>query len=297
MFTQTETALVKRLKKISMLSAETLTKLRDAARLTSGTVLEIGAYIGGSTCAVGDVLRHRNRQLVSIECGGSYPDHPLPSHDILRDLHANLRAWDLGHVVTVIPKVLGDAFRDLPEVLRGKPKVDLLFIDADGNVGVHMFHVAPYLADRCVVVLDDYDEPTKGPGVRSYVAKAVATGSLECTTLEGGATWFGRLTGSARDLPALPFLPETGHCWLGFTPIDADYDDLEHGRRCPVELWEDDSVLGPAHLVHSAIRETGKGGFSFWRNMLYFSTSDNTNPNTNGRRYTARFGGHVVRLN
>ncbi len=52
-------------------------------------------------------------------------------------------------------------------------------------------------------------------------------------------------------------------------------------------LFEDGRPLGPAHAVHRSIRRDGRGRFSHWREALYFSTSDNSDPRTNGRLYVA----------
>jgi glucan phosphoethanolaminetransferase (alkaline phosphatase superfamily) len=51
---------------------------------------------------------------------------------------------------------------------------------------------------------------------------------------------------------------------------------------------EDDQPLGPAHTLHDLIRTTGKGRFSHWADVVYFSASDNTDPRLNGRRYAAK---------
>ena len=53
-----------------------------------------------------------------------------------------------------------------------------------------------------------------------------------------------------------------------------------------LRLYEDGKELGPAHSVHQTIRDAGKGAFSHWGTSLYFSASDNTDPATNGRKYT-----------
>jgi hypothetical protein len=58
-----------------------------------------------------------------------------------------------------------------------------------------------------------------------------------------------------------------------------------------LRVLENGVDLGPAHSGHTTIRSTGKGAFSHWQDSsgnvgLYFSTSDNTNPKTNGRSYT-----------
>jgi hypothetical protein len=65
-------------------------------------------------------------------------------------------------------------------------------------------------------------------------------------------------------------------------------DDLNEQRRSPVRLFEDGRLLGPGHDLHNAIRERGQGRYSHWLvgHDLLFSTSDNTDPNRNGRTYT-----------
>lgn len=65
-------------------------------------------------------------------------------------------------------------------------------------------------------------------------------------------------------------------------------DDLVNHSQSGLELFEDGRPLGPAHSYHDAIRASGKGAFSHWRGTLYFSSSDNTDPRTNGRSYRFR---------
>lgn len=57
-----------------------------------------------------------------------------------------------------------------------------------------------------------------------------------------------------------------------------------------LKLYENGKELGPAHTSHKDIRLYGKGRFSHWGNSLYFSSSDNTDPRKNGRRYTFTIG-------
>jgi glycosyltransferase involved in cell wall biosynthesis/GT2 family glycosyltransferase/tetratricopeptide (TPR) repeat protein len=66
-------------------------------------------------------------------------------------------------------------------------------------------------------------------------------------------------------------------------------DTNDANRRSPLILLEDGRPLGPAHAVHADIRLLGHGRFSFWNNSLWFSASDNTDPNSNGRRYEIDF--------
>lgn len=58
--------------------------------------------------------------------------------------------------------------------------------------------------------------------------------------------------------------------------------------RSTLVIQEDGQPLGPANALHQLIRETGLGAFSHWGAQLLFSTSDNSDPRTNGRVYRAR---------
>jgi len=52
-----------------------------------------------------------------------------------------------------------------------------------------------------------------------------------------------------------------------------------------VLLFEDDKPLGPGGSLHVYIRDRGQGQFSVWNNTLYFSSSDGSDCNTNGKKY------------
>ena len=57
--------------------------------------------------------------------------------------------------------------------------------------------------------------------------------------------------------------------------------------RSKFVVCEDHFQLGPAHSGLDEIAAKGGGRFSHWMGGFQFSTSDNSNPNTNGRVYTA----------
>ncbi len=66
----------------------------------------------------------------------------------------------------------------------------------------------------------------------------------------------------------------------------ADSDDNNH--RSTIELYENNKRIGPAHSNPLDIAEVGRGRFSHWRKngtTVFFSSSDNSNPQTNGRAY------------
>jgi len=65
-------------------------------------------------------------------------------------------------------------------------------------------------------------------------------------------------------------------------------DSEDDNHRSPIELYEDDKPLGPAHSTQDDVANLGHGRFSHWRKngtTLYWSSSDNSDPNTNGRAY------------
>jgi len=63
-----------------------------------------------------------------------------------------------------------------------------------------------------------------------------------------------------------------------------------------VRIFENGKEIGPAHSIHSDIRSKGNGRFSHWGTNLYLSASDNTDPRTNGRKYTYSVGGTTVAI-
>lgn len=65
-----------------------------------------------------------------------------------------------------------------------------------------------------------------------------------------------------------------------------------NGELSAARLYEDDKLLGPANSDRQEIVAEGRGRFQLFRDsssffgpVLLLSTSDNSNPNTNGRKY------------
>ncbi|WP_422003177.1 Gfo/Idh/MocA family protein [Reyranella sp.] len=88
---------------------------------------------------------------------------------------------------------------------------------------------------------------------------------------------------------APPFRPEGTSGWIADLPaaLHPLTDTNAEPHRSRLRLFEDGQALGPSHAGHESIRRTGRGAHSFWTEVLYFSTSDGSDPNTNGRSYTA----------
>jgi hypothetical protein len=65
-------------------------------------------------------------------------------------------------------------------------------------------------------------------------------------------------------------------------------DSVSSPYRSTLQLFENGLALGPAHSLHDDIRNIGQGKFSHWGAGVYFSTSDNSDPQANGRIYMAK---------
>ena len=84
-----------------------------------------------------------------------------------------------------------------------------------------------------------------------------------------------------------PFQSAEGGLWLANLPLDMHplTDTNGHTERSRLRLFEDAREVGPGHSLHDSIISQGKGRYSFWKDTLYFSTSDGSDPNVNGRLY------------
>jgi hypothetical protein len=78
---------------------------------------------------------------------------------------------------------------------------------------------------------------------------------------------------------------ETGFAYWAPLPPEL-LSDADLGSR--LSVLEDGTPLPHAHAVHLEIRERGAGRYSHWGSGVLFSTTDNSDPKTNGRRYSVR---------
>jgi len=83
-----------------------------------------------------------------------------------------------------------------------------------------------------------------------------------------------------------PYCKEIGKAWImPLVKLKHIADNEEHPHRSSLLLYEDDKLLQPSHALHEDIRQLGTGRYSHWNEALLFSTSDGSDPNTNGRKY------------
>ena len=91
-----------------------------------------------------------------------------------------------------------------------------------------------------------------------------------------------------RQILAGPFEHDQGRLWTT-CPLLPRGDDNDNPFASKLCLYENECRLTDAHHAHSAIRLAGGGRYSHWGNRLFFSTTDDSDPNANGRTYSFDF--------
>jgi hypothetical protein len=81
------------------------------------------------------------------------------------------------------------------------------------------------------------------------------------------------------------FTHEKGNCYVA--PLKKKLVSDSNGRS-RLTLFEDGQALPYAHSSHDDIREIGAGRYSHWGDTVFFSSSDNSDPSKNGRRYSVQ---------
>ena len=78
---------------------------------------------------------------------------------------------------------------------------------------------------------------------------------------------------------------ERGNCYVA--PLGRKLISDSNGRS-RLKLFENGQELPFPHSSHDEIRELGAGRYSHWGDAVFFSSSDNSDPAKNGRRYSVR---------
>jgi hypothetical protein len=185
----------------SMLHLDVLILIYHFAKICSGAVLEIGAFVGGATIAAAFGIRDsgQNKRQIAIEPGGSVKHKRLGTRNILRDLERNLARERVADLVTLIK---GQSFK--PETVAavhgalGADEVGLLILDADAAKRRDIDGYRHKLIDGAWMVIDDCygaDGNEKITTSRTDVDALVAAGLLEPLGFYGWSTWVGRWWG------------------------------------------------------------------------------------------------------
>ena len=86
-----------------------------------------------------------------------------------------------------------------------------------------------------------------------------------------------------------PFRTDGGNAWMATAPWPLPAETRGWRDGFTTCLYEDGVRLPHAHALHDAIRTSGGGLYSHLGRWIWFSASDNSDPNTNGHRYEVDF--------
>jgi hypothetical protein len=193
--------LLKIRERYSMLHLDVLILIYHFAKMCSGAILEIGAFVGGATIAAAFGVRDsgQKKKLIAIEPGGSVRHKRLGTRNILRDLDRNLTRERVTDFVTLIK---GQSFK--PETVSAvrrvldSDQVGLLILDADAAKRRDIDCYRDKFAEKAWMVIDDCygaDANEKITPSRADVDALVEAGCLEPLGFYGWSTWIGRWCG------------------------------------------------------------------------------------------------------
>jgi L-amino acid N-acyltransferase YncA/predicted O-methyltransferase YrrM len=190
--------------KYSMLHLDVLILIYHFAKICSGNILEIGAFVGGATIAAAFGVRDSGtrKKLITIEPGGSVKHKRLGTRNIFRDLERNLAKQGVSEMVTLIRGRSFDAATTRAvNMALGQDKIGLLILDADAAKQRDIQCYRDRLVDNCWMVIDDYygvDSNAKITPSRADVDALTTAGHLETLGFYGWSTWVGRWRGAHR---------------------------------------------------------------------------------------------------
>jgi L-amino acid N-acyltransferase YncA/predicted O-methyltransferase YrrM len=189
--------------KYSMLHLDVLLLIYHFAKICSGSILEIGAFVGGATISAAFGVRDSGQQkkLIAIEPGGRVKHKRLGTRNILRDLERNLARQRVSEMITLIKGRSFDSETiSVVHQALGSDEIGLLILDADSGKRRDIECYRDKLSEGCWMIIDDYsraDSNVKSAPSREDVDALVAAGALELLGFYGWSTWVGRWRGRA----------------------------------------------------------------------------------------------------
>jgi SAM-dependent methyltransferase len=82
-----------------------------------------------------------------------------------------------------------------------------------------------------------------------------------------------------------PYTPNGGHAFVSPIPAAIEQLRIKSPDQWRLIITENEKLLGPSDSQHQHIRDFGAGAFSVWASDVYFSASDGSDCNANGREY------------
>ena len=181
-----------------------------------------------------------------------------------------------------------DQFREFEDADEGDQKSPVILYEDDKPLGPsHSDHTDieklgqgryAHLKDRGILMSTSDNSDPRTNGRRYYAVVPAAGRSMVSPPVENGR----RLHRFEKPWPDR---------FVYFVCADRlrEFEDAdEANQKSPIVLYEDDKPLGPAHSDHHDIEKLGQGRYAHLKDQgILMSTSDNSDPRTNGRRYYA----------
>lgn len=280
-------------------TAAWLTEGVDGSRLIG----ETGAGQNAATVRTVDLAQYLDREIDLLKCDIEGAEFVVIPH--------------LGRRLGVVRNILVECHVTGQEAYAGLTEIIRTLVDAGFKIAINSYgpwrdlvrrHVPrPLHAEQYLLVAGWRSEHPRVSTEETFLPYTGIAGPMErsflLTQLEEARALLDQRDSMAKALADLAvrnrewktrrltgrFRHEEGHCWycrLSLFSASAG-DSLKDPARSSLILYENDRLLGPPHAVHSSIRVDGGGRYSHWHSALYFSTSDGSDPNTNGRAYTA----------
>jgi predicted O-methyltransferase YrrM len=159
----------------SMLSPETLCLINYFSSISSGTILEIGAFTGGATVSAGLGMKYdswpnearlepNNSRMISIESGMIEDWSKITNEfnlqskeELFTVLESNVHHYDLTQKIDLF-KTDSDDRETLEKIIPilKKDPISVLIIDADGDLEKHLGIYLKYVKKGGYLIFDDY---------------------------------------------------------------------------------------------------------------------------------------------
>jgi hypothetical protein len=172
------------------------------------------------------------------------------------------------------------------------------FRQSGESIRIHCSYPGDWLSNDSTVKMIPYNEITRGVTSSDYYVMSRQAiyqkrypfpwGVKPLFTVDyGGATMAWVFRGDQLRDNLMFAVPENQG---GYVAEMSELKDRANGPNNPAAssliVYEDGKPLGPPHAPFDEIRKIGKGRYNHWDNVVFFTASDNTDPRTNGRKYT-----------
>ena len=233
-----------------MLSTEIYTFISGLVKkMTKGTILELGTYSGGVTVntalAIHNNSNNQNIDFIAVEhCPHNQSINGKDQYYYCTQNLANAVGIDLRPYVDYIKTHAPS--QKIDSKLQQLNPIELLIIDANGELADQLERYLPYCANGCILVIDDYWmiekwELHKGPSVRACINRLVDEGILRVVSLCTFSTII-LIYGDKDTLGELEYMPEYGTIKdESNADGDDDCEELEPTAEKAVENDEDTS--------------------------------------------------------